>query len=121
MRDEDDEEDEDATEKEPPQQYYGCVLCGDVTMNPKVGSHKDRDDREKTCDGELLKYAERYNRFVEDMHEEGIKTEHYAGRFYFNGPAVRIGQYEDEDDVIRATKVKTQRDSMGLGCIVYPR
>lgn len=119
MRNEDVEEDEDG-EKEPPQQYYGCVLCGAVTLNSKVG-HADKDDRTQKCEGELVKYPERFNRFVEDVQEEGLKVEHYNGRFYFKGPAVRVGEYEDKDDVIRATKVKVQQDSMGLGCIVYPR
>jgi hypothetical protein len=123
MRNEDaeDEDESEEEEKEAPPQYYGCVLCGAVTLCEKVGVHKDADDRAKSCDGELKKYPERYNRFVEDMNEEGLKVEHYSGRSYFNGPAVRIGQYEDEDEVIRATKVKLQRDSMGLGMILYPR
>lgn len=121
QEEDEDEIDEDEEEKDPPQQYYGCVLCGAVTTASKVGGHRDRDERDKLCDGELLKYAERFNRFVEDMLEEGLKVEHYSGRFYFNGPAVRIGQYDDEDEVIRATKVKVQRDSMGLGMILYPR
>ena len=116
-----DEDDEDETEKEPPMQYYGCVLCGAVTLSEKVGGHKDADDREKTCDGELKKYPERYNRFVDDMKEEGFKVEHYSGRCYYNGPAVRVREYDDPDDVIRATKVGIQRDSMGLGQILYPR
>lgn len=122
MSDEQDEDDDAVgTEQEPALQYYGCVLCSAVTLSAKVGDHRDADDREKLCHGELKKYADRYNRFVADMQEEGFKVEHYAGRCYYNGPAVRVDQYEDPDDVVRATKVKIQRDSMGLGKILYPR
>lgn len=123
MRNEDveDEDDEVGTEQEPALQYYGCLRCGAVTLSANVGGHRDADTRETLCSGELKKYPERFNRFVDDMNEEGLKVEHYNGRCYFSGPAVRVDQYGDPDDVIRATKVKIQRDSMGLGQILYPR
>ncbi len=61
--------------------------------------------------------------FVEDMDAAGYDTEHYWGRFFWRGPAVRT----DEDDgptlqdVIRATSVPVQWDNLGRDYIVYPR
>ncbi len=59
------------------------------------------------------------NQFVTDMEQAGFDVEHYHGRFFWEGPAVRC-EREDEQDVIRATKVRLQSDSMGLGTIFYP-
>lgn len=63
-------------------------------------------------------------KFVEDMDEAGIETEHYHGRYFWEGPAVRTN--EDGgltlQDVIRATTVGVQWDTMGRSdYIVYPR
>jgi hypothetical protein len=113
---------DDVVEHDEPDQAYGCALCGAVTYNDNVGGHKDSDDRTVICASkEFVKYPARYNQFVLDMEEAGFKTEHYNGRCYYKGPAVRVDQYEDPDEVVRATKVKIQRDSMGLGQILYPR
>lgn len=56
------------------------------------------------------------NQFVADMEDAGFEVEHYRGRNFWTGPAVR-GEMQD---VARATKVRIQTDSMGLGVICYP-
>lgn len=59
--------------------------------------------------------------FVEDMASAGYEVEHYYGRYSWEGPAVRTSDYgPDLQDVIRATSVKLQWDSMGMNEIVYP-
>lgn len=73
---------------------------------------------------ESLKYDNAScNQFVEDMKRAGIEVEHYYGRFYWTGPAVRTDEtgWPKSQDVYRATRVSLQRDSMGLGFILYPR
>lgn len=57
--------------------------------------------------------------FVKDMNEAGYEVKHYEGRSFWQGPAVRIDA-DEEQDVIRATKVRLQSDSMGRGLIMYP-
>ncbi len=57
-------------------------------------------------------------RFVEDMEEAGLEVEHYEGRFFWKGPAVRVDGLQD---ALGATKVRCQWDNMGLGWVVYPR
>ena len=56
--------------------------------------------------------------FVKDMQNAGLEVEHYRGRFYWEGPAVRV---DDLQDAMSETKVRLQWDSMGRGYIVYPR
>jgi hypothetical protein len=56
--------------------------------------------------------------FVDEVESNGLVTEHYYGRFFYEGPAVRVDELQD---AIRATSVKVQWDSMGAGYIVYPR
>src|SRR5687768_9684889 len=60
--------------------------------------------------------------FVEDMQSHGYAVEHYHGRSFWHGPAVRTDDEDGPDlqDVIRATSVKLQWDSMGYNEIVYP-
>lgn len=57
------------------------------------------------------------NRFVKDMAKAGLNTEHYHGRFHWEGPAVRVDTLQD---ALSNTKIECQHDSMGLGFIVYP-
>ena len=61
-------------------------------------------------------------RFVKDMEEAGYETEHYRGRFYWEGPAVRTDEENGPtlQDVLSATKVKCQRDNLAFDWIVYP-
>lgn len=61
------------------------------------------------------------NQFVRDMENAGFTVEHYRGRFFWEGPAVRTTDDYDEDDIVRATEVPLQRDDMGRGAIRYPR
>lgn len=66
----------------------------------------------------LREYSDRdCVQFVEDMENAGFEVEHYRGRFFWEGPAVRVG---DTTDATRVTQVRTQFDQMGLGYIVYP-
>lgn len=60
------------------------------------------------------------NQFVRDMENAGFTVEHYRGRMFWEGPAVRTTRDYDEDDIVRATEVRLQRDDMGLGAIRYP-
>jgi hypothetical protein len=61
------------------------------------------------------------DRFALDMDEAGIDWEDYHGRSYYHGPAARTDSFFSLQDIIRATKVKVQWDSMGRdGYIVYP-
>jgi hypothetical protein len=67
----------------------------------------------------MLKYdAKLCNQFVKNMKCAGLKTEHYHGRNFWQGPAVRCDNLQD---VMSNTKVPCQWDNMGLGYIVYPR
>jgi hypothetical protein len=58
-------------------------------------------------------------KFKKDMERAGYEVEDYNGRFFYRGYAVRC-EREQEQDVIRATKVRLQKDQMGLGLILYP-
>lgn len=60
-------------------------------------------------------------KFIADMDEGGYKVEHYQGRFYWEGPAVRVNDAYELSDVIAATSVRCQWDNLGLGYIIYPR
>jgi hypothetical protein len=62
------------------------------------------------------------NRFVREMTEAGIPVRHYRGRNFWSGPAAVTNHDEGlyEQDIIRATEVKLQRDNMGLDWILYP-
>lgn len=57
------------------------------------------------------------NNFVKDMHKANKRVEHYNGRMFWKGPAVRCNNLQE---VLTETKVNCQWDSMGLGYIVYP-
>lgn len=56
--------------------------------------------------------------FVADMEAAGLKVEHYNGRYFWEGPAVRV---DDIQDAMSETKVRLQWDNMGRGYIVYPK
>lgn len=65
----------------------------------------------------------RYQAFVNEItYELGAeRLEHYEGRGFYRGPAVRCDA-EELNDVIRATTVRVQWDTMGKsGYIVYPK
>ena len=59
------------------------------------------------------------NKFAEECKAAGFEVEHYRGRFYWEGPAVRC-ENVDYQTVCRATSMPLQSDSMGLGIIMYP-
>lgn len=56
--------------------------------------------------------------FIEDMVEAGLEVRPYAGRYFWQGPAVRV---DDISDAMSVTKVRCQFDQLGLGYIVYPK
>lgn len=55
--------------------------------------------------------------FVEDMRDIGLNVEHYHGRSFWHGPAVRVDGLQD---AMSYTRVPVQWDNMGRGYIVYP-
>lgn len=57
-------------------------------------------------------------KFVLDMENEGLEVEHYNGRYFWKGPAVRVDSIQE---VLSNTKVLCQWDNMGLGYVVYPK
>jgi hypothetical protein len=64
---------------------------------------------------------ERYKQFTEEMEEAGYKVEEYNGRDFYKGPAVSVDTGELQD-VIRATQVTLQWDTLGKdGLIIYPK
>lgn len=82
------------------------------------------DDEMQTCDTHCAGCSERKydnedcSHFVCDMEEVGLEVEHYHGRFFWEGPAVRVDNIQD---ALSHTKVPCQYDNMGLGYIVYPK
>jgi len=60
---------------------------------------------------------EHAKQFCRDMTNAGFDVEHYNGRFFWEGPAVRC---DDPDDVESETKVPCQWGNMGRSYIVYP-
>jgi hypothetical protein len=56
-------------------------------------------------------------KFEDEMAEAGFEVFHYHGRFFWHGPAVVTS---DPQAVIRATTVRVQQDSMGMGAVIYP-
>ena len=64
----------------------------------------------------------RYEKFCLEIEENTFfEVEHYQGRWFYEGPAVRI-EADELQDVIRATSIKLQWDELGkTGLIVYPR
>ncbi len=56
--------------------------------------------------------------FCNDMEDAGFDVFHYHGRFFWEGPAVVCG---DLQEVIRATEIPLQWDSMGFDYVIYPK
>lgn len=56
-------------------------------------------------------------KFTRDMEAAGLEVEHYHGRSFWHGPAVRVDSLQE---AMSETRVKVQWDNMGLGYIVYP-
>jgi hypothetical protein len=69
----------------------------------------------------LMKYDnETCNQFVADMEEAGYEVQDYQGRFYWTGPAVRVRDPGEYQDIVRSTDVRLQYDQLGLGLVIYP-
>jgi hypothetical protein len=60
------------------------------------------------------------NQFVTDLESEGFQVEPYAGRYFWEGPAVRAKGEAELQAIIRATTIEVQWDTLGYGYIVYP-
>lgn len=95
-------------------------------LSDELESNEDEDDGEED-DYEAVVDGHRYSnpkvvKFVKDMERAGYEMEHYKGRFYWEGPAVRTSGKRGPSlqDVMHATRVKLQYDNMGLDHIVYP-
>lgn len=68
---------------------------------------------------ESLHYSQpHFNQFQQDLEAAGYSVEHYCGRFFYRGLAVRT---HDVQEVIRATQVPVPWDNLGLRWIVYPK
>lgn len=63
-----------------------------------------------------------HQQFVKDMNAAGIPVWHYFGRWMWEGPAAETDHDESiyAQDILSATKVRLQQDSMGLGSVHYP-
>ena len=77
------------------------------------------------CHGQGVTYTyddPRFVKFVEDMQDAGIPTQHYRGRWFYNGPAAVTNRHEwvGVQEIMSATKVRLTTDSMGLETILYP-
>ncbi len=59
-----------------------------------------------------------YEKFTEVMKGAGLEVEHYEGRNFYKGPAVRV----DDLETVLSVKgsIRVQWDNMGKGWIVYP-
>jgi hypothetical protein len=68
------------------------------------------------------KESDQQKQFRKDMEKADREFEFYRGRFYYRGWATRADDFNDLQDVIRATKVGLQWDQLGKeGYIVYPQ
>jgi len=68
-----------------------------------------------------MKYEKKHHIiFVERAKEAGFEVEHYHGRNFWEGPAVRVRDSYEAQELIRATSMRLQSDNMGLGFIYYP-
>lgn len=77
------------------------------------------DDCEDCAKSDFSQYKGSQLKFAKEVSSKGFKVNHYRGRFSYEGPSVHCD--EDElQDVIRATEVYVQWDSMGRGYVVYP-
>lgn len=64
-----------------------------------------------------------FQKFSEECENAGFEHEQYNGRYSYEGPAVRTDEENGPSlqDVIRATSMKLQWDTMGkTDFIVYP-
>jgi len=60
--------------------------------------------------------------FREDMSEAGREIRFYLGKFYYEGWATVVGNFNGIQGVIRDTSVMLQWDELGKnGFIVYPQ
>jgi hypothetical protein len=118
---------------------YECDSCGEryykedlVSVTEQDRAEYDLTDEAGTCpDEECGDWCrplvpenhdwknKRYAQFAEELEEAGYDVYRYRGRFYYDGPAVNCG-YDEFQDICRATTVRVQTDSMGLGMVVYP-
>jgi hypothetical protein len=77
--------------------------------------------RSPTRENNKMKYDnETCNKFVEECETAGYEVRHYRGRSFWEGPAVRCDNQDEYHDVVRATTMRLQNDSLGYGYIVYP-
>jgi len=61
-------------------------------------------------------------KFRKSMEKKGRDIEFYNGKWFYKGWATRVDDFNELQDVIRATKVKLQWDTLGkTGYIVYPQ
>lgn len=64
----------------------------------------------------------KFDQFIQDMEERGFEVDcNYHGRYFYVGPAAMVDENELQD-VIRATDIPLQWDTMGKnGLVIYPK
>ena len=102
-------------------QAHGCKFCGRVWFDSDLKDGRCPSPDCSAAKDTIVRYSGPMSTFVNDMIEADLDVEHYQGRHRYEGPAVRARSRDDYDEIIRATQVKTQEDSMGLGKIIYVR
>lgn len=60
---------------------------------------------------------ERYAQFRKDMESAGLEVKDYQGRYFYEGPSVRVDRLQD---AMQHATVEVMYDNMGLGWVVYP-
>jgi hypothetical protein len=58
-----------------------------------------------------------HKQFIKEVEEIGYEISLYHGRNFFHGPCIKGN---DLQNMIRATSVQCNWDSLGLGFVVYP-
>lgn len=94
-------------------------------FDPDCGDCQALEDLAGDGPGDTLPaYTGILDDFRQECEDNQIEVEHYEGRCYYKGPAVRTNEndWPTLQDVIRATSMKLVWDNMGRDdYIVYPK
>ena len=62
-----------------------------------------------------------YEIFKDTLKEKGYEVKDYSGRFLYKGPAVYAKDFNEMQDIIKATPCKIQYEELGKkGFMIYP-
>lgn len=89
------------------------------TLRAVCSNIEDQDEMELQANAKRPYKVEDHETFAQQCESEGFTVIHYTGRGSYSGPAV-ISRDPDGQEIIRATTVQVQKDSMGLGSVIYP-